>query len=94
MVRDIRISERMASYVRFARFCQETRITPGDAVVLVTLARRAFKAGEREANTGKSADPQRKAFEDFAKSVSFETRWPGLWPMVMRRGREWQLPID
>ena len=59
---------------------------------LLGLARRAFHAGECEANTGQSADRQRNAFEVKAKALGFSAFWPGLWPELKRKGREIHLP--
>jgi hypothetical protein len=75
----------------FARFCADHKIDPHDLAELLALARRAFKAGERECNTGISADPQRERVEDKAEELGWLTRWPGLHPAFCREvtlGRE------
>ena len=86
------MSRRMRSCVAFARFASEHRIDPGDLAELLTLAEKAFKAGEREANTGRSADPARKRFEEKARALRFGVRWPGLLPSLTRAGRDIYLP--
>jgi len=86
------MSKRMRSCVAFARFAREHRIDPGELAELLTLAERAFKAGEREANTGRSADPARRRFEAKAKELRFGVRWPGLLPSLTRSGRDIYLP--
>jgi hypothetical protein len=59
---------------------------------LLTLAEKAFRAGEREANTGRSADPARRRFEAKAKQLRFGVKWPGLLPSLTRAGRDIYLP--
>ena len=54
----------------------------------------AFKAGERECNTGKSkaAEKARDRFEEKAKSMRFGVKWPGLLPSLTKAGRDICLP--
>lgn len=89
----VHISDRLAEAVRFAAFCQEQRVHPRDAAQLVTLARRAFKAGERECNvTDCPADKHLERFAAYAKALRFGVRWDGLWPTLTRRGKDIYLP--
>lgn len=88
----MRISKRMQSCVSFARFAREHRLEPADLAELLGLAAAAFKAGERECNTGRSADPARRRFEAKAKAMRFGAYWPGLLPALKRRGETIHLP--
>lgn len=90
----MRLSKSFECKVRFARFAVEHKVDPLDLAELLTLASRAFSAGETEANTGKSADKARERFEAKAKSMGFGTSWPGLLPMLTRGGKDVYLPID
>lgn len=85
-------SKRYAKCVGFARFVREHRLDPADLAELLTLADRAFRAGEREANTGRSADGARDRFEAKAKAMRFGVKWPGLLPSLTRAGRDIYLP--
>ena len=86
------MTRRMRSCVAFARFACEHRIDPGDLAELLALADRAFRAGEREANTGRTAEPARRRFEAKAKELRFGVKWPGLLPSLTRAGRDIYLP--
>ena len=59
---------------------------------LLVLCDRAFKAGEREANTGRSADKFRRRVEDKAKELGLSVRWPGLWPSLFNHKGDINLP--
>lgn len=85
-------SKAMESRISFARFVRENNLMPVDAAELLVLAERAFKAGERECNTGRSADPARVAFEAKAQAMRFGVKWPGLLPALTRAGRTIYLP--
>lgn len=87
-----KLSRRMRACVNFANFARNHKLDPFDLAELLTLADKAFHAGEREANTGKSADRQRVQFEAKAKSMRFEVYWPGLLPGLKRRGVHIYLP--
>lgn len=82
----------LQSCVAFARWVEEQRVSYLDLRDLLQLAKKAFSAGERECNTGKSADPQRRAFEVKAKSMGFGVQWPGLCPTLKKDGRDIYLP--
>lgn len=86
-------SNSLAACVCFARWCNKHNVDPGTAADLVVLARRAFTAGERECNTGKSADRQRNRVEELAATLGLSTSWPGLSPMFKTKDRqEFHLP--
>lgn len=87
-----RRSRTLEACVVFARWVQEQRVNYLDLAELLQLARAAFKAGERECNTGRSADKQREAFEAKAGEMGFGVQWPGLWPTLKRDGRDIYLP--
>lgn len=76
----------LALCVRFARFCAEYAVEPADLAELIVLARKAFSAGERECNTGKSADGARDRFEEKAAALGFSTNWTGLYPAMVKNG--------
>jgi hypothetical protein len=85
-------SKRYAKCISFARFVREHGVEPTDLAELLTLADRAFRAGEREANTGRSADGARERFEAKARGMRFGVKWPGLLPSLTRAGRDIYLP--
>lgn len=85
-------SRSMERCISFAKFAQRWRLQPVDLAELLTLADRAFKANVRECNTGKSAERARKAFETRARSLRFQTYWPGLLPALKRCGETIHLP--
>lgn len=65
---------------------------------LVTLARKAHKAGERYCNvdepgTGRALDFARIKVEGYARGLGLGTDWPGLWPVfVTVTGENLHLP--
>jgi len=88
----MRLSKRLTDCVAFARFATEHDVTPHGLAELLTLAARAFSAGERECNTDKPADPARERFEKAAAALGFGVEWNGLAPTLMRDGRSVYLP--
>lgn len=78
--------------VCIARFAADTDVPVAVACDLHRLATRAFKAGERECNTGKSADRQRQKVEDLAKRYGLSVQWSGLWPTVVKGKEQFHLP--
>lgn len=68
----------------FANWCKRHGVDPSDAADLVTLADRAFKAGERKCNTGEdhSYEKWTTEFEKKAATLGFSTSWPGLCPTL------------
>ncbi len=82
------LTRRMRECVAFAKFAAEHHMDPTDLAELLTLADRAFAAGERECNTGKSADQQRQTFETVAKRHGFGVEWNGLGPTLKKAGRD------
>lgn len=89
-----KLSDKLTACVRFARFVRDHDVLPGDLADLLHFARLAFKAGERECNTGVSADKFRDRFEDKAKEMGFGVTWPGLWPVLVagKKGEHITLP--
>ena len=87
-------SKSMEARISFAKFVALHRLQPVDLAELLVLADRAFNAGERECNTGKSAAAMRArdAFEARAKPLRFGVDWPGLLPALKRRGETIHLP--
>lgn len=95
--KDVRISDKAMKFVDFARFCVNQGIEAYDVAKLVTLAERAFKAGERYCNSGSDRDSKAEQragerFEEFALSLGFEVTWPGLWPRLVKNGQDVYLP--
>lgn len=86
------ITNKFRQCVSFARFAQREGIEPMDLAELLTLAGRAFRAGERECNTGQTAEPARRAFCVKAEAMGYGVRWPGLCPLLTKDGREIHLP--
>ncbi len=81
----VRITDKMATYVAFARFCVTYKTHPTDLARMVTLARRAYQAGVRYANGAgrhEALDAAKVRFESVARSNGFTTHWPGLWPRL------------
>jgi hypothetical protein len=90
---EMHLTKEMMGKVCFANFCIENGIKPRDAAELVSLAKRAFKVGERVANgEANSEHPAFAAFEIRAKELGFEVSWPGLWPVLMKNGKDVYLP--
>jgi hypothetical protein len=81
-----------------ARFASEAGISVKDACELHRLSVRAFKAGERNCNTG--SDATSKAYNRATDKVKTEAdkhgiqvQWPGLWPVfILPNGRQEMLP--
>ena len=93
----MRLSEELCKRVGFAHFCTTHKIEPRDVAELITLAKRAAKAGERVCNAGGSEDDrERKAarrFEDKAGAMGLAVDWPGLYPSIQDKdGYELHLP--
>jgi hypothetical protein len=95
-----RLPTDLLNAVRFAQWAAELQINPIELAELVRLARRAFRAGERYANSGAKLDSDREiraglAVERHAKALGLTTQWPGLWPtfVVERTGHATHLPI-
>lgn len=84
----------MRQNVAFAKFCKGHVVEPYDLAELVTLARQAFTAGEREANGSRSADRERTAFEVKAVEMRFGVEWNGLYPTLKRNGLDIYLPSE
>ena len=76
---------------QIARFASDAGVTVPQACELHKLAARAFSAGERECNTGKSADRQRGNVEEFAESLGLGVEWNGLAPTFTRDGRNYMI---
>lgn len=73
---------------QIARFAADAGMTVPQACELHKLACRAFSAGVRECNTGKSADKARAKVVEFAESLGLKTSWPGLLATFTRRDGE------
>ena len=66
-------------------------IEPQAAHTLQKLANKAFDA-EDKGRTQATIDRTTRQFEEFAFNLGFQTRWPGLWPVLVRNGDEIHLP--
>jgi hypothetical protein len=82
-----RPSDKAMKFVDFSRFCVNQGIESYEGAELVTLAERAFKAGERYCNSGSERDSRAnetagERFEIKAKALGFTVSWPGLWPRL------------
>lgn len=75
------MSGKLRSCVTFAYWCTRFGMDPHDAGQLLDRVRKAFAAGERECNTGESADAEREAVEEYARTMGLTTTWPGLGPV-------------
>lgn len=93
-------SDKMMRFVDFARWCNNHNVEALDAAELLTLAQRAKRAGENYCNEGdrqggkyeRANDLAQERFEEKAKSLGFEVRWPGLWPMLRKDGQDVYMP--
>lgn len=84
------IGSKLRGCIAFARFSAKYKIAPADLADLLHYARRSFKAGERECNTGPSADAARRRFEALAAKLGYrQVRWPGLWPQIELAWHGW-----
>ena len=72
-------------------WAERINIRPEEAFELHRLANRAF-AAEDQYKTDEIVYATYRRFENFAKSLGFDTRWPGLWPVLVRNGDEIHLP--
>ncbi len=93
----MRWTKTMESCCTFANFAIEQGLLPYDLAELILLARRAFKAGEKNCNEGSETsslaeDRSGKAFIEKAASLGFGTMWPGLWPTLLKDGKQIHLP--
>lgn len=93
----MRLSKRMMGCVQFARFAVNHSVDPMELAELLTLADRAFKAGERDCNegsdkSGRAYETAHKRFGVKARELGFEVSWPGLWPQLRRDGHDICLP--
>jgi hypothetical protein len=73
--------------VRFATFAARHKIAPRDLAELITLARRAFNAGERACNRPNTTEARDRACERFerrANELAFNVEWNGLAPTLAR----------
>lgn len=78
-----KLSRKYAGMVSFARFCGEWNLKPNEAAALLILAQRAFKANDRDCNTGR--DDGEKVCDRFTRhcnTLGIYVRWPGLWPQI------------
>lgn len=87
------MNKTLRACVAFARFAQLYQIEPGDLAELILLADAAFRAAERECNTGTSADKARNRFEaKVADLTDFGVSWNGLGPTLTLGGVDVYLP--
>lgn len=86
------MTKTMHAHIAFAKFAALHKIDPTDLAHLITYAKRAFKAGERECNEGVSADKHREMFEAKAAALGFGTEWNGLGPTLKKDGQDIYLP--
>lgn len=81
--------------VVFAHWCQREKLTPIAGADLIRLAKLAHSAGERECNTGQSADKARDTFAQRATGIwgkSLSIEWHGLWPSCTLGAYEIRIP--
>jgi hypothetical protein len=95
----ISLSKTKIFAVTLAQFASEQGVSVRDAAELVTLAERAFKAGERDCNEGseasdKSYERAHARFRERAEALGFGVQWSGLWPTLLKDGREVYLPSE
>lgn len=82
-----------------ATWCQEHGVSVFDAEAMVVLAERAAKDQERTTHSSKEfetnnriAEKSQEAFEKFASDCGFTTDWNGLYPTLVKDGRQIYLP--
>ena len=76
---------------QIARFAADAGMTVPQACELHKLACRAFSAGVRECNTGKSADRQKEKVEKYAEVFGLGVEWNGLAPTFKKDGRDYMI---
>ena len=59
---------------------------------LVKAAEKCADAQVEEHNTGKDSSASVAAFEKYAKKMGFACCWYGLYPTLIKDGREFHLP--
>jgi hypothetical protein len=91
----VEASRKYDRFIQFSRLCRDLNRDGLIVAQLMTLADKAFKAGERECNVpNASAEKQRAALEVFVKDNlrGYKVKWPGLWPMLSRGKFDIHLP--
>jgi len=87
----------MEQHISFAHFANRDGVKPQDLGILVTLAHRAFSAGEKACNSGDTATVTRRdkacrQFENKAAELGYQVEWPGLRPVLRKNGSDVSLP--
>jgi len=80
------MSSRLNFAVRFAVCCDRYNIAPTTLRDLIAATDKAFRAGERYANSGTERDSIRNIrtgalVERIADTIGLTTTWPGLYPL-------------
>lgn len=93
------LSKTLRFAVQLGRFAAQNNLDIGDAAELVALAGKVFTTGERDANTGSESsfrayDKATKEFARKAESLGFAAQFPGLWPNLVKDGREVYIPSE
>ncbi len=93
----MRWTRTLESCCTFANFAIEQGLLPYDLAELILLARRAFSAGERAASVddevaSRREDKTGEAFAEKAQSLGYTVIWPGLWPTLVKDGKQIHLP--
>jgi len=79
------VSSKLDYAFRFATSCDRYNIKPADLRNLLAASEKAFRAGERYANSGAEKDNVRNTktgdlVEKIAAEIGLTTTWPGLFP--------------
>ncbi len=91
----MKINKSLTNCVKFAVWCERHKVSPCTLAGLLTLAKQAFTAGERDCSYPgytKQRDKAHAAFEEYALLRGFNTAWNGLYPPLVRRGESIYLP--
>ena len=88
-----RLTTDLRNFLVMHREIVRHQLDPFRTVILVSLARAAFRAGERKANGGPTAEYCRNAVKEQAGKMGIDVTWPGLWPVFTKDGEEVRIPF-
>ena len=85
----------------FAHWCLNHNVAPIDAAVLIALGDKAGRLQIKANNDGpvpfeennRKANEAMEKFEEFAKSLGFETEWNGYYPGLLKDDQTIWLPF-
>lgn len=93
----MRLNKTLQACVAFATFANEHKMRPADLAELINLAS-ARKAAEEMTSSAVTQvwrtreEGLRRIFEDKAQAAGFTVEWNGLFPTLIKDGRQYYLP--